>query len=227
MNTLPFPYIDFHNHSMWNGGDTIEVVSIHGAQQKECRYFTIGHHPWWAVDVLPIDSLALMESAYMEDKRCLGLGEFGLDSLKGVALDIQEEIFIQQITLANALNAPVVIHCVRAFDRMLRLRKRYGRTPWVVHGFVRNKILAGQILDAGMSLSVAPHSRMTPVFVEMLQFLPIDAVFLETDSDFSMNIIDRYAIFATLKGMDVDLLKAQMYHNFTKFYKEKWKYHVG
>lgn len=72
---------------------------------------------------------------------------------------IAGKIFIQQIQIANQSKSPIVIHCVRAFDRMLRLRKRYGETPWVVHGFVRNKTLAGQVLDSGMYISVAPHEN--------------------------------------------------------------------
>jgi TatD DNase family protein len=212
---------------MWNGDDTIEVISIHDNQQKKYQYYTFGFHPWWTLEPLSSDALTKMSDNYLYDDQCLGLGEFGLDNLKGADLDIQEHIFIQQISIANQVKSPVVIHCVRSFDRVLRLRKKYGETPWVIHGFVRNKILARQVLDAGILLSVAPHSVMTNVFSEMLAYIPINSVFLETDSDFSMNIKDRYATFAALRQLDVKTLREQMFLNFTTFYKDKWKHHVG
>ena len=120
----PAPFIDFHTHSRWNGDDILEVVSIHGTQKKEVTFYTIGYHPWWTLKLLTGKELYLMADRYINDPFCLGLGEFGLDNIKGADIDLQEEIFIQQIQMANRLKSPVIIHCVRSFDRMLRLRKK-------------------------------------------------------------------------------------------------------
>lgn len=221
------PFIDFHNHSEWHGGDILEVVSIHGNQNKKAKYYTIGFHPWWTEKLLDESQLNFIKEKYISDQNCLGIGEFGLDNLKGAPLDLQEEIAIQQIKLANQLNAPVIVHCVRAYDRLIRLKRAFGQTPWVVHGYMRNKILARQLLDAGVMLSIAPQLQMKDSFVEMMQYIPIMHVFLETDSDFSLNIMERYRIFAASKKMDIDSLKEQLYQNFKTFYKEKWKYQSG
>jgi TatD DNase family protein len=221
------PFIDFHTHSRWNGDDIVEVVSIHGKQKRDVIFYTIGYHPWWTIKLLTEKELDLMTDHYIKDPFCLGLGEFGLDNLKGADIDLQEEIFIQQIQIVNQLKTPVIIHCVRAFDRMLRLRKKYGETPWVVHGFVRNKTLAKQVLDSGMYISVAPHEKLSISFKDTLQFLPLDRIFLETDSDFTLNIRERYGIFAALREIEVPYLKDQMYQNFITFFSNKWKYHIG
>ncbi len=220
-------YIDFHTHSRQNGDDVLEVVSLHGAKDKDVKYYTIGYHPWWTLKLLSEDELALMSDKYRDDACCLGMGELGLDNLKGADIELQEKIFIQQIQIANQSKSPIVIHCVRAFDRMLRLRKRYGETPWVVHGFVRNKTLAGQVLDSGMYISVAPHEKLSISFKDTLQYLPLDKIFLETDSDFTMDIKERYRIFADLRGIDIQVLKDQIYQNFITFYTGKWKHHIG
>lgn len=224
---MPVPFIDFHTHSRWNGDDVIEVVSLHGAQEKDVKYYTIGYHPWWTLKLLSEEELTLMSDKYRDDAFCLGMGEFGLDNLKGAEIELQEKIIIQQIQIANQSKSPVVIHCVRAFDRMLRLRKKYGETPWVVHGFVRNKTLAEQVLATGMYISMAPHDQISLPFRDTLLFLPLDKIFLETDSDFSMDIRERYRIFAELRGMDIQVLKDQIYQNFITFYTEKWKHHIG
>jgi TatD DNase family protein len=222
-----FPFIDFHNHSEWHGEKVIEVVSIHNNQDKKARFYTIGFHPWWTEKLLDESQLNFLKVKYISDQHCLGLGEFGLDNLKGAPLDLQEATAIQQIKLANELKAPVILHCVRAYDRLIRLKKDFGQTPWVVHGYMRNKILARQLLDAGMKLSVAPQLQMKDSFLEMMQYIPITHVFLETDSDFRLNITERYRIFASLKKMGIEPLKAQLYQNFKTFYQEKWKYQSG
>lgn len=221
------PYIDFHNHSIWHQPDVIEVVSIHGNQQKNKKYYTIGYHPWWTDQPLTKDQMELIENAYVQDPFCLGIGEFGLDKLKGADLDIQSVIMEQHLSIAAKHQAPVVIHCVRAFDKALRIRSKYNMIPWVVHGFVRNKILARQVLDAGIHLSLAPHNQMTPVFEELLRYVPLDMIFIETDSEFQVNIQERYRIFAALRQKPIEEIKEILFNNFIQFYTEKWKYLDG
>lgn len=222
-----YPYIDFHTHSEWNGDDTLEVVSIDCNKMKQAKYYTIGYHPWWISGKLSVEQILILQNTYMNDPRCLGIGECGLEILKGMPIGVQEDVFLQQIDIANALNAPMVIHCVRAFDRVLHMKKTYGKTPWVIHGFVRNKILAKQVLDTGCYLSVAPSQKMAPTFYETLAYLPSDRFFIETDSDFSLDIKKRYAILAKLRNCKTDQLKDTIFSNFAKFYSEKWKYHTG
>ena len=223
-----YPFIDFHNHSQWHeDNEVLEIVSIHGDQQKDAKFYSYGYHPWWTMENLTQFQLEVMRQKYLTDPACLGLGEFGLDNLKGISVENQEAIFIQQLEIANEVNAPVVIHCVRAFDRLLRIRKEYGKTDWVIHGFVRNKILAKQVLDAGIYISLAPHLENNTTFNETLKFLPLERIFLETDSDFSLQIQSRYAIFAALRNVDVSVLKTIIYNNFAKFYQGKWKHQDG
>jgi TatD DNase family protein len=224
---MDFPIIDFHTHSQREQNEIIEVISLHPGKIKNKKYYTIGFHPWWTLEILSVDQLNTIKTAFLDDPFCLGLGEFGLDNLKGAPLELQEAIFEQQLTIANEVNAPVVLHCVRAFDRLLRMKHTIGRTPWVVHGFVRNKTLAKQILDKGIYLSVAPHGQMNAVFEEMLKYVPLDRIFIETDSETSFNISQRYCIFAALRNLPVEEIQEQLYTNFITFYSSKWKYHIG
>jgi TatD DNase family protein len=225
--TTFIPYIDFHNHSIWHQSDVIEVVSIHGNQIKNKKFYTIGYHPWWTEKLLNIDQINFIESCYVNDNFCLGIGEFGLDKLKGADLDTQSIIMEQHLQLASKYNAPIVLHCVRSFERTLNFRRQYDDFPWVVHGFVRNKLLARQVLDAGILLSLAPHHEMNPVFEDMLKYVPLDKIFIETDSEFRVNIQERYRIFAAIRQRSVEEIKEIIFNNFRTFYANKWKYHDG
>ena len=187
----------------------------------------MGFHPWWTEELLNREQINTLQQKYVQDPFCLGIGECGLDKLKGIDLERQEEIFIQQIMVANLLGAPVIVHCVRAYDRVIRLKKSLAMTPWVIHGFVRNKVLAKQLLDADILMSLAPSSIMANSFEETLKYIPLNSLFLETDSDFRHNIMERYEIMATIRKIEIHHLKEQIFINFKIFFSEKWKYQTG
>ncbi len=215
-------YIDFHTHKpiFEQQNDVLEVISAHEQLKYPDNYYTIGHHPWWQNEVLTttqIDQLKLN----LSEPNCLAIGECGLDKLKGATKAIQEKVFFQHIELANRIGTPIIIHCVQQYDQILNFKKKYGQTPWVIHGYRRNKILAKSLIDAVISLSVSPFEKMNESFVELLKYIPLDKFFIETDSDYSLNIIQRYAIIADIKQMQIIDLQKSMIENFRTFF--SWK----
>lgn len=215
--------IDFHTHSKRETDDVLEVVSIHPQRKEPSDWYTVGFHPWWVEGILSDAELDLLKEHLENDAFCLALGECGLDKLKGVDLKLQEAIFTQQIELANALNVPMIVHCVRVYDSILKLHRRLAKTPWAIHGYRRHSILAKSILNQGIYLSVAPSEKMADSFVETLKTLPLDRFFIETDSDTSMNIRQRYELFADIRNMKRSDLESQLLNNFKTFF--EWKFH--
>jgi TatD DNase family protein len=214
--------IDFHTHSKRETDEILEVVSIHRHRKEPSNWYTVGFHPWWVDGILSDLELDFLKEKLENDVFCLALGECGLDKLKGVDLRMQEAIFTQQIELANALNAPVIVHCVRVYDSVLKLHRRLAKTPWAIHGYRRHSILAKSILNQGIYLSVAPSEKMADSFVETLKNLPLDKFFIETDSDTSMNIRQRYELFANIRAMKTSDLESQLFNNFKTFF--EWKF---
>jgi TatD DNase family protein len=215
-------YIDFHTHKPLYSHDKqiIEVISAHKTVKYENEFYTIGHHPWWTEK--PLNELEINNlEQNLQNKFCLGIGECGLDKLKGASKEIQEEVFYQQIQIANQNNVPLIVHCVRQYDQILHFRKKYSRTPWVIHGFRRNQQLAKSLLDQGINLSISPFENMNTSFKEMLQYIPLNSFFIETDSEYSMNIKERYAIMAQLKSLAINDLQTILNQNFKDFF--KWK----
>lgn len=219
-------YIDFHTHKPLysNDNEVIEIISAHKNVKYENEYYTIGHHPWWTEKALDNDEITHLEQN-LQNKFCLGIGECGLDKLKGASKEIQEEVFYQQIQVANENNVALIIHCVRQYDQILHFRKQYGKTPWVIHGFRRNQQLAKSLLDQGIHLSVSPFENMNNSFKEMLEYIPLEGFFIETDSEYSLNIKERYAIMADLKQVNIHDLQNQMLTNFTTLF--KWKQSIS
>lgn len=225
---LNFPWIDFHTHRMTYAEAGIhELVSVHPGRWREAGLYTLGYHPWWTNQKLSDQEMALLSEHWKTKAGCLGIGECGLDRLKGPVMEVQEEIFSQHIELANALEAPLIIHCVRAFDRLTHFKRNGAQSEWVIHGFVRNKVLAKQLLDQGIYLSMAPRYNMSSAMEETLRYVPLDRVFLETDSDHSLSIQERYRIFARLREVTTDNLQEQLFYNTSNFYHKKWPHLIG
>ncbi len=217
------PYIDFHTHKRveMHNAEVVEIISMHKDVKNREGWFTLGFHPWWLHETLSDDDLQNMKSSLASDELCLALGECGLDGLKGASTQIQEKNFELQLALADEMKAPVIIHCVRRYDRLLQIRKNWLHQSWVVHGYRRNKILTQQMLDENIKVSVSPFEGANESFVETLQYLPDTAFFLETDSDHRLGIVARYQLMANLRKIDIFALREQMYQNCCNFF--QWK----
>lgn len=202
-------FIDFHTHHVPEGEDVVAVV--------DCRD-TWGVHPW---DSLPQPLQKRGESRHLIVPPSLGgggggflaLGECGLDALRGPSMDIQEQVFLQQIRLGEEQKKPLVIHCVKAFDRLLRLRRELRPTmPWMLHGFRGKPQQLRSLLDAGFFVSFGfRHNE------ESLRLCPLERLMLETDDD-TRHISILYNNVATIRGISLAILCEAMAKNYVAFF---------
>jgi TatD DNase family protein len=204
----------------------MEIISFHIVPKYHTHNFTIGHHPWWTNKPLSDEETQDLNHL-LKLPNCIGIGECGLDKLKGASKEIQEVVFQQQVAIANQANAPLIMHCVRQYDRAIQIKKMMGNTPWCIHGYRRNWVLAKDILDAGMYVSISPLPYMPESFIDMIKYLPMDRFFIETDSEHSLTIAQRYEKVAEIKKMDIFALQDNMVDNVNTFFKWKNKNLIG
>lgn len=215
-------FIDFHTHSLRNKSesDVLEILSIHAGEEKEKTYYTIGHHPWMTNAKLSDEELTVLKNRFLNDKFCLAIGEFGLDKLRGPSLEVQEDIVRQQLELAQNIQAPVIIHCVRQYDVLLKLKQEYEIPAWIIHGYYRNKVLAQQLIRQDFYLSFCCHQNAPQNFITACVEMPLDKMFLETDSYADVDIKKVYEYTASLKKIEIEELQDQILNNIKKvFYK--------
>ncbi len=151
-----FDFNDIHSHTPGEG----RVLSVDVTDPDDMtrlttgQYFTAGVHPWNADK--PADWTKLSEM--LRSPFCVGIGECGLDLRRGPALDVQEAVLRPQLDMAQTLGLPVVLHVVGATDRVLALRKEYGReVPWIIHGFRGKAATARQLVGAGIHVSLGKN----------------------------------------------------------------------
>jgi TatD DNase family protein len=195
----------------------MEIVSIHLGQAHETpQFFTIGLHPWWTSEGVQADQEAALK-AYCQNAGCLALGEMGLDKLKGPTMNIQMEVLRSQLRLASAWKKPVVIHCVRAYDQLLQIKKEFPDiSRWCIHGFGRNRTLAAQLIAQGFYLSFMPSS--VEKYADWFNHLRHDRLFLETDSSDKVTIEQIYARVSNNTGLEIGELRIQMQSNAMTFF---------
>jgi len=215
-------YIDIHTHFEDCPQFVKCIINIIAGKETppKNRWFSIGIHPWNAQEsVLP-----LVEAAAAQ-QNCMAIGECGLDQrpaiLKDNNLKKQEPVFLAQAHLAEQYQKPLIIHCVKCFDRMLHFKKSISPTvPWIIHGFGKNIVLAEQLITAGFYLSFGAALFQNQTYKKTFKSLPIDHIFFETDDQKTYDIKAIYRQAAGLLDMDIEVLQNQIFRNFQKVFKD-------
>ena len=151
------------------------------------------------------------------------VGECGIDKLCRVPARRQSQLFEWQATIAADMQKPMVIHCVRATDEVIRMRSmltaQHKSLPtWVIHGFTGNTQLASQLFRAGIWVSFGnaiTDCRRTKVRDSLSRLT--SPFLLETD-DSGADIRDVYAAAAELRQCDIETLAATVRENYMKLF---------
>ena len=137
------------------------------------------------------------------EKQLVAVGEAGLDKLAAAPMQLQVAVFKEQVELSEKYELPLIIHCVKAMDELLALRKECApKQPWIWHGFRGKPEQAKQLLQKGFYLSFGMHYSS-----EAMNVVPDSRLFLETD-DSPVDIEDVLRDAAKVRGVEVETLQA-------------------
>jgi TatD DNase family protein len=139
----------------------------------------LGVHPWFAdaATAAVLDALAAAEVD--------AVGEIGLDALRGPDAPTQERALRAQLAVARARELPVVLHAVRAVDRVLAILRRDGlpRAGGLLHGFEGSAAQARAAVAAGLCVGIGPSvTRPSARRAEAIRAIPAARLCLETDA---------------------------------------------
>ncbi|MCU0325245.1 MAG: TatD family hydrolase, partial [Spirosomaceae bacterium] len=174
--------------------------------ESETEPISLGIHPWFIDELnyqLQLDKLAELSKSQLVRL----IGECGLDRLKGPNLQLQEEVFIKQIRIAEDLRKSVIIHCVRCFSELVSIKKIIRpKVPMIVHGFNQNEQIAKQLIEKGFYLSIgAAVLEDDSNAAKVVSEIPLNQLFIETD-DVEISIKSVYEKIASIKKMAVEEL---------------------
>lgn len=218
-------FINFHCHNACCLNNAVKVQSMSIDEFTACPnqpFVTVGIHPW---DTGKIDIAANIQRirSICGNPNVIGVGEIGLDRLKGAPLSEQKSIFEEQINIALELNKPVVIHCVRAWSELLSTTsaKKYSTLKKAIHGFRQKAEIARQLVDGGYYFSFGTYLiNQTAEIVEVLRLVPISRIFFETDTS-EIPINEVYASAAQILNVPLEQLVDQIKSNFDEFFQNQ------
>lgn len=208
-------YINTHSHKI-NNDDCITLYNICvGEHHQDFNLFSAGIHPWFIKPEKTEEQFAELE-IISRQKKCLAIGECGLDKLKGAEHKLQEKIFIKQIQLAKILNKPLIIHNVQRFQRVLDICKEQSFSGNLIfHGFNSKiqsieKVIENKSLFFSFGISLFNEKSNAS---QLIKQLPLNKFFLETD-EADVSIIEVYKKATQLLAINLEELMFQMNQNF-------------
>lgn len=155
-----------------------------------------------AVGVHPSDSGELTEETFLElTKACqhekvVAVGEIGLDYYwQEPEKKIQKKWFERQLLLAQEVSLPVIIHSREAAkDTLDMMRALHAeKSGGVIHCFSYSKEMAAEFLklDYYFGIGGVVTFQNAKKLREVVAYLPIDKILLETDSPYLAPVPNR------------------------------------
>ncbi len=186
---------DIINNAVNNGIEKIivpaasvsDLEDVHELVQKyDNVYGLLGIHPSEVKDWK--DDLTDKIKEFAKSKKICGIGEIGLDYYWDKSIvDLQKEVFIKQIKLANELNFPISIHDREAHKDTFDILKKYNNgSKIVMHCFSGSLEFARECIKEGWYIAIGGvvTFKNAQKIKEVAKHIPIERLLLETDAPY-------------------------------------------
>lgn len=186
---------------------------------REGAIYSIGLHPW-DLENINIDNLFPKMVKWAQQENVIAIGECGIDRFINTSIELQEKVFIRQIELAEQLNKPLIIHAVKSYPDIIRIKKDRKKTvPWILHGYNGNQQTTEQLKAHDLYFSIGSQLLKSPEkLLKSIVLIPLEKLFFETDE--SHESIETIYIFAAEKlGISLQELKTEIYSNYKRVFK--------
>lgn len=215
------------------------LINIHTHHLSENNIFTIfNQYPWniipndsfYSIGIHPIfidqsdteKDLEIIKQHITNDK-CVAIGEIGLDKLCEIDFKLQIDVFKKQLQIAETNQIPVIIHCVRAYQEILHIRKEMKLTiPFIFHGFNKNEKLLQQILAnncfPSFGKNLLHNTNLQSIFANILE----NQFFLENDNS-QIPIEEIYQKAAEIKQCSIEDIENMIQNNYNAIFNNRIK----
>ena len=210
-------FFDVHTHSMCSDQNVFSILNKYQNATNFSKPFSIGIHPWYIKEET-VDQDLLIVALQLQHKNCLALGECGLDKISETNFELQKAIFKKQVLLSEKYKKPLIIHCVKAHQEIIEIKKELKPTQtWVLHGFNKNIELAKSLLKNGVVLSIGAAIIKNNKLQKVISEISLSSFVLETDAA-EIEIQEVYQKIATIRNIEIEELVSIMNKNFKEIF---------
>ena len=148
-------------------------------------YVTIGYHPSEA-SITSNDDLKFLEKMISNNDKVVGIGEIGLDYHYGKDdMELQKELFRNQMKLAQKYKLPVVIHSRDATLDTINILKEFPNVIGDIHCFSGSVETADIYISMGYKLGIGGVLTFkNSNLYKVVEQVGLDNILLETDSPY-------------------------------------------
>lgn len=205
-------FFDFHTHNKDVVNGIINLMPYENF--GESKLYSMGIHP----NFISVDYKNQIEyiSEKAAKKEIKAIGECGFDPKSPVDISLQQEIFKLQVQISEKYELPLIIHCVKFYNELIKIKKELKpKQMWVLHGFNSKIGLFKVLIDEGFwfsfGASVLKKSEKICVFYKNYGM----RFFLETD-DSNISIEEIYKQTAQYLNLDKEILIKSIEENLKK-----------
>ncbi len=211
--------INVHTHGRTGIEDEFSIMNINASEVEKIKVeakqaYSVGLHPWNVDSEKHEQELDAVAKAAELD--CvIAIGEVGLDGNYFEYHDQQEAIFRSQIEIAEKVGKPLIIHCVRAYPDILKIKKeRKDKIPWIIHDYNYNISTARKLVAEGCYLSFGkglfiPGTKVQYIFARIED----NRFFLESDEG-EYNITQVYDEACAIQRIGQEEMVAKVAANY-------------
>ncbi|MBT3560291.1 MAG: TatD family hydrolase [Flavobacteriaceae bacterium] len=149
-------------------------------------FLMAGLHPCY-IEENYLDELKHVEKNIIENQ-CIAVGEIGIDlHWETKNIELQKEVFMQQIRLAKKYNLPIVIHSRKSYDEIFEVLELEGTKDLsgIFHCFTGTLEEANKIISMGMKLGIGGVVTFKNGMIDkFLDKIDLKHIVLETDSPY-------------------------------------------
>lgn len=164
--------------------DIDKIVDI--SNKFENVYGLLGVHPTEAKSW--DDNIIEYIKSFSKNSKIIAIGEIGLDYYWDKSfIELQKDIFIKQIKLANELNLPICVHDREAHKDTFDIIKKYNEHSAVImHCFSGSVEFAKECVKEGwyIALGGVVTFKNAVKMKEVAKMLPLENLLLETDTPY-------------------------------------------
>lgn len=198
-------------------------------------YASVGIHPCNVAEQPKISADDIIKLCHAHEK-IIGIGETGLDYYHDKsAIAAQKISFVEHIKASQKTNLPLIIHSRDADLDMMEIlenEKKNADFPALLHCFSSSKELAKKALDLGIYISISGivTFKNATELQEIVKFLPLESLLVETDSPYLAPMPHRgktnqpaftkhvVEFIAQLKNLSAEEVAQQTTENFFKIF---------
>lgn len=205
-------WYNIHSHQISSATNEVAIINVHENFNLigSDNFYSIGFHPWY-INQYNVNAYHQLQIK-AQDSNIIAIGECGLDKLCAIPFEHQLQAFDWQIQLANQIQKPLIIHCVKAYTEVMeRMKYLNNKVPVIFHGYNKSIALAQQLQTAGYYISLGAY-WMNASKIQKLKQLDLNRILLETDQS-TISIQHIYQNIAQAFDIELNAFSLQIEKN--------------